>query len=91
VARTALTRYSQRLRTIRRRTRIYELRTRFRAVDHPPQPNISIELGWRLGVTQATAWTVKHKLKQVMLGRDATKQLAGRVDDNPSIPTRLRP
>ena len=27
----------------------------------------SIELGRRLGMTQTTAWKIKHKLKQVML------------------------
>ena len=40
----------------------------------------SIELGRRLGVTQTTAWKIKHKLKQVMLERDATKRLTGRVE-----------
>src|SRR5689334_19196717 len=40
----------------------------------------SIELGRRLGVTQTTAWKVKHKLKQVMLERDATKRLTGRIE-----------
>ena len=40
----------------------------------------SIELGRRLGVTQTTAWKVKHKLKQVMLECDATKRLTGRVE-----------
>ena len=29
----------------------------------------SIELGRRLGVTQTTAWTLKHKLAQVMIER----------------------
>ena len=33
----------------------------------------SIELRRRLGVTQTTAWKIKHKLKQVMLERDSTK------------------
>jgi hypothetical protein len=34
-------------------------------------------------VTQTTAWKIKHKLKQVMLERDATKRLTGRfeIDD----------
>ena len=40
----------------------------------------SIELGRRLGVTQTTAWKIKHKLAQVMLERDAGKQLTGRVE-----------
>ena len=40
----------------------------------------SIELGRCLGVTQTTAWKIKHKLKQVMLERDATKRLTGRVE-----------
>ena len=40
----------------------------------------SIELGRRLGVTQTTAWKIKHKLKQVMLERDASKRLTGRIE-----------
>src|SRR5674476_865354 len=40
----------------------------------------SIELGRRLGVTQTTAWKIKHKLAQVMMERDATKRLSGRVE-----------
>jgi hypothetical protein len=40
----------------------------------------SIELGRRLGVTQATAWKIKHKLAQVMMERDAGKRLGGRVE-----------
>ena len=40
----------------------------------------SIELGRRLGVTQTTGWRIKHKLAQVMMERDATKQLTGRVE-----------
>lgn len=35
----------------------------------------SIELGCRLGVTQTTAWKIKHKLE-----RDAKKQLSGRIE-----------
>ena len=31
-------------------------------------------------MTQTTAWKVKHKLKQVMLERDASRQLIGRVE-----------
>ena len=59
------------------------LRIWFRALYHMTQTKqgiSSIELGRRLGVTQPTAWKVKHKLKQVMLERDATKQLSGRVE-----------
>jgi hypothetical protein len=40
----------------------------------------SIELGRRLGVRQTTAWTIKHKLAQVMMQRDANKRLSGRVE-----------
>src|SRR5215475_14412085 len=57
------------------------LRLWFRATYHLTQTKqgiSSIELGRRLGVTQTTAWKVKHKLKQVML--DATKRLTGRVE-----------
>ena len=59
------------------------LRTWFRALYHLTQTKqgiSSIELGRRLGVRQSTAWTVKHKLQQVMLERDAAKQLTGRVE-----------
>ena len=59
------------------------LRTWFRAMYHLTQTKqgiSSIELGRRLGVTQTTAWKVKHKLAQVMLERDATKPLTGRVE-----------
>ena len=61
------------------------LRTWFRAMYHLTQTKqgiSSIELGRRLGVTQTTAWTIKHKLAQVMLERDATKPLTGRVEIN---------
>src|SRR5208283_4365591 len=34
----------------------------------------------RLGVTQTTAWKIKHKLAQAMMERDASKQLSGRVE-----------
>jgi hypothetical protein len=37
-------------------------------------------LGRRLGVTQTPAWKMKHKLAQVMMERDATKRLSGRVE-----------
>jgi transposase-like protein len=55
----------------------------FRAIYHLTQSKqgiSSIELGRRLGVTQTTAWKIKHKLKQVMLERDGGKQLTGRVE-----------
>jgi len=55
----------------------------FRAQYHLTQSKqgiSSIELGRRLGVTQTTAWKVKHKLKQVMMERDAGKRLEGRVE-----------
>ena len=58
------------------------LRLWFRAIYHLTQTKqgiSSIELGRRLGVTPTTAWKIKHKLKQVMLERDATKRLTGRV------------
>ncbi len=59
------------------------LRTWFRAIYHVTQTKqgiSSIELARRLGVTQTTAWTIKHKLGQVMLERDAERLLAGRVE-----------
>jgi ribosomal protein L37AE/L43A len=59
------------------------LRTWFRALYHLTQTKqglSSLELGRRLGVRQSTAWTVKHKLQQVMMERDATKRLIGRVE-----------
>jgi transposase-like protein len=59
------------------------LRIWFRAIYHVTQTKqgiSSIELGRRLGVTQTTAWTIKHKLGQVMLERDAERQLMGRVE-----------
>ena len=37
-------------------------------------------MGRRLGVKQTTAWKIKHKLKQVILERDATKRLTGRIE-----------
>jgi hypothetical protein len=46
----------------------------------------SIELGRRLGVTQTTAWKIKHKLKQVILERDATKCLSGRISIDDAYP-----
>jgi len=59
------------------------LRTWFRALYQLTQSKqgiSSIELGRRLGVTQTAAWTIKHKLAQVMLERDADTQLTGRVE-----------
>ncbi|MFL5288637.1 MAG: IS1595 family transposase, partial [Rhodopila sp.] len=59
------------------------LRLWFRAMYHLTQSKqdiSSIELGRRLGVTQTTAWKIKHKLAQVMMERDATKHLSGRVE-----------
>src|SRR5580700_11574855 len=57
--------------------------TWFRAMYHLTQNKggvSSIELGRRLGVTQTTAWKMKHKLAQVMMERDASKRLSGRVE-----------
>jgi hypothetical protein len=48
--------------------------------DHTKQGISSIELGRRLGVTQTTAWKVRHKLKQVMMERDASEQLTRWVE-----------
>lgn len=59
------------------------LRLWFRAMYHLTQSKqgiSSVELGRRLGVTQTTAWKIKHKLAQVMMERDASKQLSGRVE-----------
>src|SRR6516165_729889 len=55
----------------------------FRAMYHLSQSKggiSSIELGRRLGVTQTTAWKIKHKLMQAMMERDATKRLTGRIE-----------
>ncbi len=60
-----------------------KLRLWFRALSHITQSKqgiSSIELGRRLGVRQKTAWSIKHKLQQVMLERDARKRLTGRVE-----------
>ena len=59
------------------------LGTCFRAMYHLTQSKggiSSIELGRRLGVTQTTAWKIKHKLMQVMMERDAAKRLTGRIE-----------
>ncbi len=55
----------------------------FQAMYHLTQSKTgisSLELARRLGVTQTTAWTLKHKLLQVMLEREAETPLAGRID-----------
>jgi hypothetical protein len=62
------------------------LRLWFKAIHHLTQSKkgiSSIELGRRLGVTQTTAWVVKHKLAQVTLERNGAKLLNGvvRMDD----------
>ncbi len=60
-----------------------KLRVWFRALYHLTQTKqgiSSIELGRRLGVTQTTAWKIKHKLGQVMLERDDAKRLTGRIE-----------
>lgn len=60
------------------------LTTWFLAIYHLAQSKggiSSIELGRRLGVRQATAWMMKHKLMQAMADREATKpKLGGRVE-----------
>lgn len=59
------------------------LRTWFRAMYHLTQSKggiSSLELARRLGVTQTTAWKIKHKLMQVMMERDAGKRLSGRIE-----------
>ena len=59
------------------------LRLWFRAMYHVTQSKqgiSSLELGRRLGVTQTTAWKLKHKLAQVMMERDARQRLVGRVE-----------
>ena len=40
----------------------------------------SVELGRRLGVKQATAWTMKQKIMAVMARREGDKPLSGRVE-----------
>ena len=55
----------------------------FRAIYHLTQSKnaiSSIELGRRLGLKQATAWKLKHKLQQVMLDRDGAAKLGCRVE-----------
>lgn len=40
----------------------------------------SLELARQLGISQISAWRVKHKLMQVMLERDNEKPLSGRIE-----------
>ena len=40
----------------------------------------AMELGRQLGISYNSAWQLKHKLMQVMLERDSTKKLHGRVE-----------
>jgi hypothetical protein len=75
-------------------TNVTDRRDHFRRAQTPAAPLVpchvhltqskqgisSIELGRRLGVTQTTAWKLKHKLQQVMMERDADKHLTGRVE-----------
>lgn len=59
------------------------LKTWFRAMYHCTQTKggiSSLELARRLGVNQSTAWKMSHKIMQVMLERENTKQLCGRVE-----------
>jgi len=58
------------------------LRLWFAAMYHLTQSKqgiSSLELSRRLGITQNAAWKMKHKLAQVMLERNATKRLKGKV------------
>ena len=53
------------------------LRLWFRAIYHLTQTKqgiSSIELGRRLGVTQTTAWKIKHKLKRDCMRTPPTQQ-----------------
>ena len=55
----------------------------FRAMFHMTQTKQGIsalELSRRIDVTYNTAWKLHHKLRQVMLERDRTKPLGGRVE-----------
>jgi transposase-like protein len=51
----------------------------------------SIELGPRLSVTQTTAWTLKHKLAQVMIERNAAKRLTGEVQMDDALSAATAP
>ncbi|ATQ67844.1 MULTISPECIES: IS1595 family transposase [Methylosinus] len=58
------------------------LRVWFKAMYHLTQSKQGIsglELSRRLGITYNAAWKLKHKLAQVMLERNATKRLKGKV------------
>ncbi len=58
------------------------LRLWFKAIYHLTQSKngiSSLELARRLGVTQTTAWIMKHKLAQVMLERNGEKLVTGVV------------
>jgi transposase-like protein len=58
------------------------LRVWFKAMYHLTQSKQGIsglELSRRLGITYNAAWKLKHKLVQVMLERNATKRLHGKV------------
>ncbi len=64
------------------------LRLWFRTLYHLTQSKqgiSSIEFGRRIGVTQTTAWKIKHKLKQVMLERDGGKRGRGAPGKTPFI------
>ena len=55
----------------------------FRAMLHMTQSKQGIsalELSRRIDVTYNTAWKIHHKLRQVMLEREATRPLEGRVE-----------
>ena len=59
------------------------MKTWFRAIYHITQSKggiSSLELARRLGVTQDTAWSLSHKIMQVMHEREAQKPLTGRVE-----------
>ncbi len=69
------------------------LRLWFKAMYHLTQSKkgvSSLELGRRLGVTQTTAWTLKHKLAQVMMERNAAKRLKGDVQMDDAYKQLLR-
>ena len=50
----------------------------------------SVELGRRLGVKQATAWTMKQKIMAVMARREGDKPLSGRVEMDDAHPDGAR-
>jgi transposase-like protein len=59
------------------------LKVWFRAIYHITQSKggiSSLELARRLGVTQNTAWKISHKFMQVMMEREQTKPLCGRIE-----------